>query len=64
MVIFELGYYASRVVVFKLKYKKVGVLPIRIVWSNVSSIGPSSEMKTSIHRVMAYVDLFMFLPSF
>ena len=25
------------------KYKKVGVLPIRIVWSNVSSIGPSSE---------------------
>ena len=27
----------------KLKYKKVGVLPMRIVWSNVSSIGPSSE---------------------
>ena len=25
------------------KYKKVGVLPIRIVKSNVSSIGPSSE---------------------
>ena len=25
------------------KYKKVGVLPIRIVWSNVSSICPSSE---------------------
>ena len=25
------------------KYKKVGVLPIRIVQSNVSSIGPSSE---------------------
>ena len=25
------------------KYKKVGVLPIQIVWSNVSSIGPSSE---------------------
>ena len=24
-------------------YKKVGVLPIRIVWSNVSSVGPSSE---------------------
>ena len=29
------------------KYKKVGVLPIRIVWSNVSSIGPSSERKRS-----------------
>ena len=28
---------------YKSKYKKVGVLPIRIVWSNVSSIGPSSE---------------------
>ena len=27
----------------KSKYKKVGVLPIRIVWSNVSSIDPSSE---------------------
>ena len=27
-------------------YKKVGVLPMRIVWSNVSSIGPSSERKT------------------
>ena len=27
----------------KPKYKKVGVLPVRIVWSNVSSIGPSSE---------------------
>ena len=24
-------------------YKKVGVLPIRIVKSNVSSVGPSSE---------------------
>ena len=29
--------------VYKSKYKMVGVLPIRIVWSNVSSIGPSSE---------------------
>ena len=29
--------------IYKSKYKKVGVLPIRIVWSNVSSIGPSSE---------------------
>ena len=29
---------------YKSKYKKVGVLPIRIVQSNVSSIGPSSEI--------------------
>ena len=28
---------------YKSKYEKVGVLPIRIVKSNVSSIGPSSE---------------------
>ena len=27
----------------KSKYEKVGVLPIRIVKSNVSSVGPSSE---------------------
>ena len=31
---------------YKSKYKKVFVLPIRIVQSNVSSIGPSSERKT------------------
>ena len=30
---------------FKWKYKKVGVLSIRIVKSNVSSVGPSSERK-------------------
>ena len=29
--------------VYKSKYKKVGVLPIRIVKSNVSRVGPSSE---------------------
>ena len=28
---------------YKSKYKKVGVLPIRIVKSDVSSVGPSSE---------------------
>ena len=28
---------------YKSKYKKVGVLPIRIVKSNVSSVGPSLE---------------------
>ena len=31
---------------FKSKYKKVAVLPIRIVKSNVSSVGPSSERNT------------------
>ena len=29
-----------------MKYEKVGVLPIRIVKSNVSSVGPSSERNT------------------
>ena len=28
---------------YKSKYEKVGVLPIRIAKSNVSSVGPSSE---------------------
>ena len=28
---------------YKSKYKKVGVLPIRIVKSNVLSVAPSSE---------------------
>ena len=28
---------------YKSKYKKIGALPIRIVKSNVSSVGPSSE---------------------
>ena len=36
----------GRVEIYKPKYKKVGVLPIRIVKFNVSSIGPSSETKT------------------
>ena len=35
-------------IIYKSKYKKVGVLPIRIVWSNVSSIGPSSERMVSL----------------
>ena len=35
----------------KPKYKKVGVLPVRIVWSNVSSIGPSSEAILSVLAV-------------
>ena len=33
----------SQQIYHTLKYKKVGVLPIRIEKSNVSSIGPSSE---------------------
>ena len=32
-------------IVYKSKYKKVGVLPIWIVKSNVSSVDPSSERK-------------------
>ena len=54
---------------YKSKYKKVSVLPIWIVKSNVSSIGPSSERKK--RRVNArnvrlyypywqYTDLFIF----
>ena len=31
-----------------MKYEKVGVLPIRIVKSNVSSVGPSSERNVSL----------------
>ena len=30
-------------IIYKWKYKTVGVLPIRIVKSNVLSVGPSSE---------------------
>ena len=33
----------GRVELYKSKYKTVGVLPIRIVKSNVFSVGPSSE---------------------
>ena len=29
--------------IYDIYKKKVGVLPVRIVWSNVSSVGPSSE---------------------
>ena len=32
------------------KYKKVGVLPIRIVWSNVSSIWPFVREKQKINK--------------
>ena len=37
--------------------QKVGVLPIRIVWSNVSSIGPSSEIiclynLCNVHKIL------------
>ena len=37
--------------IYKSKYKKVGVLPIRIVWSIVSSIGPSSKKKKKVFAV-------------
>ena len=37
-------YFSSKYILcYESKYKMVGVLPMRIVWSNVSSIGPSSE---------------------
>ena len=31
--------FASDFILYKSKYKNVGVLPIRIIWSNVLSIG-------------------------
>ena len=49
---------------FKSKYKKAGVLPIRIVWSNVSSIGPSSENWSFIRigstPTFLYFDLYLY----
>ena len=35
---------------FKSKYEKVGVLPIWIVKSNVSSVGPSSERNRNARK--------------
>ena len=43
---------------YKSKYKKVGVLPIRIVWSNVSSIDPSSERNST--KTFLYFDLYLY----
>ena len=34
----------------EIVYKNVGVLPIRIVNSNVSSVGPSSEKNRALRR--------------
>ena len=42
-----LSLYSSHVFKYKLKYKKVGVLPIRIVKSNVLSVGRSSERNSA-----------------
>ena len=46
------------------KYEKVGVLPIRIVKSNVSSVGPSSERnrkkKLLLFFFRQYTNLFIF----
>ena len=36
---------------YKSNYKKVGVLPIRIVQSNVSSVGPSSKRNNIVYCV-------------
>ena len=54
--------------VYKSKYKKVGVLPIQIVKSNVSSVGPSLERNRSAnvrnvrlyYPYRQYTDLFIF----
>ena len=43
---------------YKSKYKKVGVLPIRIVWPNVSSIDPSSERNST--KTFLYFDLYLY----
>ena len=40
--------------VYKSKYKKVGVLPIWEVKSNVSSVGPSSERNMILPDVRLY----------
>ena len=42
------------------KYKKVGVLPMRIVWSNVSSIGPSSERNPAYAAHYVYFTVFVY----
>ena len=39
------------------KYQKVGVLPIRIVKSNVSSVGRSSESERNISCTQCYVSI-------
>ena len=40
---------------YKSKYKKVGVLPMRIVKSNVSSVGPSSERNQYMYINIWYI---------
>ena len=42
---------------YKSKYKKVGVLPIRIVLSNVSRFGPSSERKGQYSKCQTIVTI-------
>ena len=45
---------------YKSKYEKVGVLPTRIVKSNVSSVGPSSERNLYVYFTMLYISSFFF----
>ena len=47
---FEMG-----LAIYKSKYKMVGVLPIRIVQSNVSSIGPLSERNLTIYDGLSHL---------
>ena len=60
-IIFESNWRAPLKVIHVFLYKKVGVLPIRIVWSNVSSIGPSSARNVRLYYpYWQYTDLFIF----
>ena len=43
-------------VFYKSKYKKVGVLSIRLVKSNVSSVGPSSERNADQESTLETLD--------
>ena len=41
-------HHAQTAFIHSSEYKKVGVLPIRTVYSNVLSVGPSSERKWAV----------------
>ena len=44
--------------IYKSKYKKVGVLPIWLVKSNVLSVGPSSERNITVRTKAAKSSFF------
>ena len=43
-----------------MKYKKVGVLPIRILKSNISSVGPKTPNVRFYYPYWQYTNLFLF----